>query len=63
MAHADEIRPHARTFMQLPLNVDRIGVVGMAFIARHSSSLRSRALVAEDFAAGWRIFRPSPIVV
>ena len=25
-----EFRPHARTFMQLPLNVDRIGV---AFIA------------------------------
>ena len=28
-----EFRPHARTFMQLPLNVDRIGVAGVAFIA------------------------------
>ena len=51
-----EIRPHARTFMQLPLNVDRIGVVGVAFIARHSSSLRSRALVAEDFVRGLAYF-------
>ena len=42
--------------MQLPLNVDRIGVVGKAFIARHSSSLRSRALVAEDFVRGLAYF-------
>ena len=51
-----EFRPHARTFMQLPLNVDRIGVVGVAFLARHSSSLRSRALVAEDFVRGLAYF-------
>ena len=42
--------------MQLPLNVDLIGVVGVAFIARHSSSLRSRALVAEDFVRALAYF-------